>query len=172
MDPVPFHGTSPDGPSDGKKPADRRRDGMPRLVDRATQGVRRTSSSSTLRSTRLPSDEDRLAGTLRFNRREVFKQMVVAQLEAGFLRYSSRQALMEYAGKLGISPFDATLLIAEAQFYADRIDPQPAPLVHSHLFPAGDEEPAGSSESFTCRLMFAGTVALLIDLLLVYWLVG
>ncbi len=57
------------------------------------------------------------------DKREVFKQMVVGSLESGFLRYSKRKALLDYGARIGLSEFDAMLLIAEAQFYSDRIEP-------------------------------------------------
>ena len=56
-------------------------------------------------------------------KRQVFKGMVVAELEAGILRYSRRAALMQYAAKLGIPEFEACLLIAEAQYHSSDIEP-------------------------------------------------
>jgi len=116
---------------------------------------------------------DRAAARLNdpaLDKREIFKQMVVSQLEAGFLRYSRRTALMNFARQIGIGEFDATLLIAEAQFYADRIEPFPFETLPPPLDPPTDVEPDGPAGTFTWRLMFAAAVALLLDLMAVYWL--
>src|SRR5690606_16644928 len=56
-------------------------------------------------------------------KRKIFRGMVVGELEAGFLRYSRRQALLNYAARLGIPEFEANLLIAEAQYNAGDIEP-------------------------------------------------
>lgn len=56
-------------------------------------------------------------------KRRIFKGMVVSELEAGFLRYSRREALLKYAAKLRIPEFEACLLIAEAQFQSGDIEP-------------------------------------------------
>lgn len=56
-------------------------------------------------------------------KRKIFRGMVVSELEAGFLRYSRRQALIAYGRRLGLSEFDANLLIAEAQYHRDEITP-------------------------------------------------
>ena len=175
MEPAPFRGAPQEKSRDS--PSLPRHDRLPRLKpphtprnpDRLVVASDRVPAAPPARSRSVSSS---LADAQRLNKREVFKQMVVARLEAGFLRYSSRQALMDYAGQIGISQFDATLLIAEAQFYADRIDPLDAPLHRPHLAPAGDEDPSSDRETVLYRLMFAAAVALLIDLLVVHWLLG
>jgi len=53
------------------------------------------------------ADEDRL-GQLR--------RMIAASLEDGLLRYSRRQMILEHARKLGLSDFQAQVLIAQVQF--------------------------------------------------------
>ena len=53
----------------------------------------------------------------------IFKSMVVGELEAGFLRHSRREELIRYAAHLGLSEFQAMLLIAEAQHQAGQIEP-------------------------------------------------
>ena len=55
--------------------------------------------------------------------RQLFMGLVVADLEAGFLRYSRRKALLDYAAKLGIPEFEATLLIAQASTTPTRSPP-------------------------------------------------
>lgn len=177
MKPAPFNGASREKPTVRPRAADveqlarGQQDRPARLNERETRVSGSPTMSPQEREVR-PTSRDSLAQALRLNRREVFKQMVVAQLDAGFLRYSTRQALMEYAGRIGISQFDATLLMAEAQFYADRIPPLDEPCLQTSLVPAIDEGLTGGSESFASRFMFAGAVALLIDLLLVYWLIS
>jgi hypothetical protein len=60
----------------------------------------------------------------RLNRQQgrvIFKQMVTAQLEEGVLRFSRRRQLVKYARKLNISPFEANLVIAEAQYEAGHL---------------------------------------------------
>ena len=58
----------------------------------------------------------------REEKRRIFKQMVVHELEGGFLRYSRREALMKYAAQLKLAEFEATLLIAEAQYSPDTLE--------------------------------------------------
>ena len=102
-----------------------------------------------------------------FDKRHVFKQMVVGSLESGFLRYSKRKDLLNYAAGIGISEFDAMLLIAEAQFYADRIDPAAADGAwllkdppHIELWSAGT------------RLLLAVGIAAVLDTALIYWFIA
>jgi hypothetical protein len=98
-------------------------------------------------------------------KRRIFKGMVVGELEAGFLRYSARQKLLRYAAQLGIHEFEATLLIAEAQFQSDTLEPisfEHAATI-SHL-----TQP--DSWAVSLRLTFALVAAIFIDLLLIYWL--
>ncbi len=101
------------------------------------------------------------------DKRHVFKQMVVGSLESGFLRYSKRKALLAYAAKIGISEFDAMLLIAEAQFYADRIAPAAAD--GSWLLA---EPPHIEVWSAATRLLLAVGVAAMLDAALLYWLLA
>ncbi len=101
----------------------------------------------------------------REEKRRVFKSMVVGQLEAGFLRYSKRQELLRYADILGLREFDATLLIAEAQYDADHIEP--IGFSSAATFSAVS---AVERWSTSMRLMFAAGAAAIIDGLLLYWL--
>jgi hypothetical protein len=98
-------------------------------------------------------------------KREIFKGMVVGELEAGFLRYSRRQALLEYAQKLGIPEFEACLLIAEAQYHAGDIEP-------IRLDSAATLENVEKMENWSVpvKLLVALFVAVFVDLLLIYWL--
>ena len=95
-------------------------------------------------------------------KRKIFRGMVVAELEAGFLRYSRRQSLIQYARRLGISEFDANLLIAEAQYRRDEIEPT------GFLSPATLESVAAPERwSISMRLALALVAAIFIDLLLI-----
>ncbi len=75
-------------------------------------------------------------------RHRIFKGMVAEELKAGPLPYRRRRKLMGYAARIGIKPFDASLLIAEAQREAGQLDPlnlQPdeglTPLIHPERWP-------------------------------------
>lgn len=100
-------------------------------------------------------------------KRRIFKGMVVSELEAGFLRYSKREELIRYAAHLGLSEFDAMLLIAEAQHAAGEIEPLrfESPATFRAL-----SRPDGWTVPM--RLSFALVAAIFIDLLLIYWLCG
>lgn len=100
-------------------------------------------------------------------KRAIFKGMVVAELEAGFLRYSRRQALMDYAAKLGIPEFDACLLIAEAQYRSNEIEP-----VHFDAAATLDNLTRPETWSVSLRLALALVTAAFLDLLAIYWLFG
>ncbi len=96
--------------------------------------------------------------------RRIFKGMVVAELDAGFLRYSRRQALLKQASRMGIADFEAALLIAEAQYYSGDLEPIEPP---SALLQDESQTPAWSAST---QLAFAAVVALLLDLALIRWL--
>ena len=100
-------------------------------------------------------------------KRTIFKGMVVGEMEAGFLRYSRRQALLGYAAKLGIPEFEACLLIAEAQYYAGDIEP--IDFDSAATFEAVTHPEAWS---IPMRLAFTLAAAVFVDLLLIYWLIG
>jgi hypothetical protein len=93
--------------------------------------------------------------------------MVVNELESGILRYSRRQALMRYAAKMGISEFEACLLIAEAQFQSPDIEPidfQTAFTLETLTHP--------ESWSIPLRLTLTLALAALVDVALIFWLFG
>jgi hypothetical protein len=101
------------------------------------------------------------------DKRRVFKGMVVSELEAGFLRYSRREALLTYAAKLKIPEFEACLLIAEAQFHAGDIEPiefQSAATLETITQP--------ESWSIPLRLAVALAIAAVIDLIVIHLLFG
>jgi len=101
------------------------------------------------------------------DRRRVFKGMVVSELEAGFLRYSRREALLKYATRLGISEFDACLLIAEAQFHSGDIEPiefESSATIETITQP--------ETWSIPLRLAVALAVAGIIDLIVIHLLFG
>ncbi|MBP7936580.1 MAG: hypothetical protein KA354_18215 [Phycisphaerae bacterium] len=104
----------------------------------------------------------------REEKRRIFKQMVVHELEGGFLRYSRREALMRYAAQLKIGEFEATLLIAEAQYSPDTletVDP-------IEFGTAVTLKSATSPErwSLSLRIAIAMAVAALIDAAIIYLL--
>lgn len=112
-----------------------------------------------------PSRSGLSAPFTRDEKRAVFKGMVVSELEAGFLRYSKRQALLRYAARLGIPEFEATLLIAEAQFRNGDIEPisfDSAATLENMTRP--------EAWSVPMRLAFALVGAIFIDLLIIWWL--
>ncbi len=78
----------------------------------------------------------------RSERHDIFKRMVVDELARGPLPYRRRRKLMQYAAQIDIRPFDASLLIAEAQLEAGQLDPihfqRPetiTPLIHPERWP-------------------------------------
>ncbi len=100
-------------------------------------------------------------------KRKIFKGMVVGELEAGFLRYSRREALLRYAARLGIPEFEACLLIAEAQYHAGDIEP-----IQFDTAATLDSITRPEAWSIPMRLSFTLVVAIVADLLLIYWLFG
>jgi hypothetical protein len=121
----------------------------------------RTVSSQQERSSARP-------GTASFTpeqKREIFKGMVVAALDAGFLRYSRRQELLRSASCLGIGEFEACLLIAEAQFRSGEIDPVQMDDLAGLAF-----EPLAHHASASSRITLALVLAAFIDLVIVLWL--
>lgn len=96
--------------------------------------------------------------------REIYKGLVVASLDAGFLRYSRRQELLQLASRLGIGEFEACLLIAEAQFRSGEIDP--VELAETGLEP----NPLPARISISTRIALALAAATFVDLLVVCWL--
>jgi len=98
--------------------------------------------------------------------RRIFRQMVIAEMDGGLLRYSRRRALLRYAEDIGIPAFDANLLIAEAQHRVRRREPidfDPdltwAPGSNS----SGEWSPAA-------RMGLAILAAVAIDLLVIAWM--
>lgn len=115
---------------------------------------------STTPTAELPGGLDSL------DKRQVFRQMVVGSLESSFLRYSKRKALLEYAARIGISEFDAMLLIAEAQFYSDRIDPATDDGAWLLKDPPGVELWSPGT-----KLLLAIGIAAAVDAVLIYWFI-
>lgn len=106
----------------------------------------------------------------REEKRRIFKQMVVHELEGGFLRYSRREALMRYAAQLKIAEFEATLLIAEAQYSPDTLETVDPVEFGS----AVTLQTAGRPErwSISLRIAIALFVAAVIDVVIIYLLFG
>lgn len=100
-------------------------------------------------------------------KRTIFKGMVVSEVEAGILRYSRRQALMDYAAKLGIPEFEACLLIAEAQYRSSDIEP-----VHFDTSATLESISRPDAWSIPLRLTFALVTAVLVDVAVIYYLFG
>ena len=99
--------------------------------------------------------------------RDVLKGMVVAELEAGFLRYSRRQALLDYSQKLGIPEFEACLLIADAQYHAGDIEP-----IQFDTATRFETVRRPEARSIPLKLALVLAAAILADLLLINWLFG
>jgi hypothetical protein len=120
--------------------------------------------SSVRRVRRAGSDRPRAVFTSEEKRR-IFKGMVVGELEAGFLRYSKREELIRYAASLGLSEFEAMLLIAEAQYHRGEIEPL-------RFESAATFETLSSPDTWSVpmRLAFALVAAICFDLVLIYWL--
>jgi len=112
------------------------------------------------------SRHDRISAPLSYDeKRKIFKGMVVAELDAGFLRYSKRQELMRYAARLGIPEFEATLLMAEAQYHMDDIEPVSFDSVASFGNMARPD-----NWSVSLRVAVAFVAARFSDLPIIYWL--
>lgn len=118
------------------------------------------------RETSLPVRRANVAFTYE-EKRNIFKGMVVSELEAGFLRYSRRQELLKQAARLGIAEFEACLLIAEAQFKAGDIEP-------IRLDSAATLENLSRPETWSIpvQLVVAAFIAVCVDLLALYWIFG
>jgi hypothetical protein len=104
----------------------------------------------------------------REEKRRIFKQMVVHELEGGFLRYSRREALMRYAAQLKLAEFEATLLIAEAQYSPDTLE-----TVDPVEFGSAVTINAATSPerwSISLRIAIALVVAAVIDVAIIYML--
>ncbi|MBN1347065.1 MAG: hypothetical protein JXQ73_30520 [Phycisphaerae bacterium] len=93
---------------------------------------------------------------------EIYQRMVADELARGPLPYRRRRKLMRYATQIGIKPFRASLLIAEAQRQAGHVDdpelqhPDPiTPLVHPERWP------------IWFKLTAAMIVATLVDLMII-----
>jgi len=123
---------------------------------------------STLRLVRSDRKQQPDTAQLKFTieeKRNVFKGMVVGELEAGFLRYSRRQALLKYAEVLGIGEFEASLLIAEAQFHSGDLEP-----ASFHTPVDLDSLTRPDTWSIPLRMGFVISAAIFVDLLLIYWI--
>jgi hypothetical protein len=112
-----------------------------------------------------PADRRSIAPLTYEEKRKIFKGMVVAELEAGFLRYSKRVELMRYARRLGIPEFEATLLVAEAQYNVDDIDP-----VTFDSMTTLNNLTRPDTWSVSLRLVVAFIAAMCIDVAIIYWL--
>ncbi|HEY1687065.1 MAG TPA: hypothetical protein VGG19_20060 [Tepidisphaeraceae bacterium] len=85
--------------------------------------VRRANDAS--RRMRAVAGSNQRFGHLQPTENE-FADLVVRRVQAGVLRYSDRQALLNTATKMGIQRFDANLLIAMAQHRLEqKTAPQP-----------------------------------------------
>lgn len=93
------------------------------------------------------------------------RRLIAASLEDGLLRYSRRQEILAQAARLGFSPFQTQLLIAQVQF-GDEIVPAPRP---SHG-PAPQPHARHGRPRTWARLAAVGVLALALFLALVRWL--
>ena len=102
--------------------------------------------------------------------RLIFKQMVTAQLEEGLLRFSRRRQLVKYAQKMGITPFEANLAIAEAQYEAGHLIEPDAKFAEELTYDApADLETMTHPERWPVWFKFslALIAAILIDLVII-----
>jgi hypothetical protein len=102
-------------------------------------------------------------------RRRIFQQMVITELEGGVLRYTRRRALQRYAEEIGIPAFDANLLIAEAQYRARQLDPIELDAGSDLLLP--QTPPRSSFWPTGYHLAFALLAASIVDLILIGWII-
>jgi hypothetical protein len=93
------------------------------------------------------------------------KMLIAASLEDGLLRYSRRQHILQEARQLGLSDFQAHLLIAEVQFADDDFA---ADWVRAGELPAVTR-PVERRRGAGRRLVAAGVLALGIFVALVRW---
>lgn len=97
--------------------------------------------------------------------KQQFFELVLAQLDAGLLRYSKRLQLIKLAKQWSISEFEANLIIAHAQYHLGKgqaLD----------LTIRTDQQRPSRSEKFFSILIRTGLiilVALLLDWLLIRW---
>ena len=98
-------------------------------------------------------------------KRKIFAEMVIAELEGGLLRYSRRRSLLRFAEDMGIPAFDANLLIAQAQHRNRQI--APAEFDATLDFPTA-VHPETWSASY--KLLFALITAAIINLLVIGWM--
>ena len=110
-----------------------------------------------------PADRGIRPSSTEVSHRDIFKGLVVASLDAGFLRYSRRQELLEIAARMGIGEFEACLLIAEAQFRSSDIDP--IELAETGLEP----NPVSAGVSISTQIALAVIAATFVDLVVVWW---
>jgi hypothetical protein len=99
------------------------------------------------------------------DKRDLFKALVIGSLDAGFLRYSRRQELLRIAERLGFGEFEACLLIAEAQFHSDQIDPAETGQLDDY-----DVTPIARRVSRSALIVSALIAAALIDVIIIIWL--
>jgi len=102
--------------------------------------------------------------------RLIFKQMVASHLEEGLLRFSRRRQLVKYAQKMGIVPFEANLIIAQAQYEAGHLIKPDVKFSEELTYDApADLETMTRPERWPAwfKLSFALLVAILIDLLVI-----
>lgn len=124
---------------------------------RPATGPRRSESlpSSPMIYANEPPDPDK----------QQFFELVLAQLDAGLLRYSKRLQLIKLAKQWSISEFEANLIIAHAQYHLGKgkaLD----------LTIRTDQQRPRGSEKFFSILIRTGLIvllALLLDWLLIRW---
>jgi hypothetical protein len=93
---------------------------------------------------------------------ESLRALIEASLEDGLLRYSRRQAILERARELGLSEFQAQLLIAQVQFGTEE----------SPFISAAPVTVRAADSGMWVRLAGVGVLALAIFLFLVRWVSG
>jgi hypothetical protein len=104
------------------------------------------------------------AGAEGADRVAALKVQIAASLEDGLLRYSRRQEILREARQIGLSDFQAHLLIAQVQFGDDGF-------AAGWVKAGGARSTGGESRAgIGLRLAAAGVLALTLFLALVHWL--
>ncbi len=97
--------------------------------------------------------------------KQQFFELILAQLDAGLLRYSKRLQLIKLAKQWSISEFEANLIIAHAQYHLGKGKALDLTIRTDHQRPR-------RSERFFSILIRTGLIillALLLDWLLIRW---
>ncbi len=99
--------------------------------------------------------------------RTIFAEMVKAEMEAGVLRHSKRRRLLRFAAVMGITEFEAQLMIAQVQTAAP--GPQPPQLLTA-LEVREKLRQAQQYHLTMKKILFASAGAAALNLIIIHWL--